>query len=594
MVVLGNPPYSGISLNKGDWIDDLLHGKAPGGGTTASYYEIDGKPLGERKVWLQDDYVKFFRFGQWRIEQTGVGILGYVSNNGYLDSPTFRGMRHALMETFTEIYILDLHGNARKKETAPDGSSDDNVFDIMQGVAIGLFVKEPGKLGPAKVYHTELWGSRESKYSQLLETEIDTLEWNVLAPQPPFFLFVPWQVKLEQEYRTGWRVTDIMPLSSVGVQTSRDDIVVGFNEDEILRRISDFRSAHLNDNQIRDMFFPGRRGTKYLPGDTRGWRLPRAREAIRNDKFWDHRVQECLYRPFDKREMYYVPWMVDWPRQDVMKHLLEDDGNIGLIVGRAGQAVGSEDWDVVLCCKTISDMNIFRRGGGTIFPLYLYPTEDSQSALFESHKDSQSQTRRPNLAPAFIAEMETRLGLIFQPAQTFEVSKTSKVFTPEDVFHYAYAVLHSPTYRARYAEFLKIDFPRLPLTCDVGLFRRLCGLGRELVALHLLESPAVAQFVTRYPVPGDNRVEAGYPKFRDPPGSCVYINPTQYFEGVSPQVWEFQIGGYQVLDKWLKDRRGRRLSYDDLTHYQKIVVALQETIRRMAEIDVAIPAWPLE
>ena len=199
----------------------------------------------------------------------------------------------------------------------------------------------------------------------------------------------------------------------------------------------------------------------------------------------------------------------------------------------------------------------------------------------------------PNLSPTFIAALEAKLNLRFNPIQR---DAAEGEFGPEDVFHYIYAVLHSPTYRERYAEFLKIDFPRVPLTADPALFRALAALGRELVALHLLESPEVNQFTTSYPVPGDNRVEKGYPKYtrvEGEPAGRVHINPTQYYDGVPPDVWAFHVGGYQVLDKWLKDRRGRQLSYDDLTHYRRVVVALRRTMQLMDDIDDAVPAWPI-
>ncbi len=227
LVIFGNPPYSGHSANKGAWIDGLLKGRLPDGAKTASYYELDGQPLGERNPkWLQDDYVKFIRWAQWRIEKTGSGILAFITNHGYLDNPTFRGMRRALMNTFTDIYILDLHGNAKKREVAPDGGKDENVFDIQQGVAIGIFVKEPGKTGPAQVHHAELWGRRQDKYDWLLDNGLETTSWQELAPQAPFYLFVPQNTDALAEYQQGWKVTDIFPVNSVGIVTARDGLAI--------------------------------------------------------------------------------------------------------------------------------------------------------------------------------------------------------------------------------------------------------------------------------------------------------------------------------------------------------------------------------
>jgi predicted helicase len=236
-----------------------------------------------------------------------------------------------------------------------------------------------------------------------------------------------------------------------------------------------------------------------------------------------------------------------------------------------------------------------------IFPLYLYPAneeEGQQKQLFEISSWPPGQdVRVPNLNPEFVTNLENKLGLQFVTEGNGDWQTT---FGPEDIFHYAYAVFHSPTYRQRYAEFLKIDFPRLPLTSDRGLFKDLAEKGEKLVALHLMQAPALDQLITKFDVPGSNQVErVRYAEpHRDGQGGQVpgraYINQTQYFEGIEPKVWEFQIGGYQVLNKWLKDRKGRKLSFDDIIHYQKIVVALKETMRLMQEIDALIPSWPIE
>ena len=241
--------------------------------------------------------------------------------------------------------------------------------------------------------------------------------------------------------------------------------------------------------------------------------------------------------------------------------------------------MGQVPWDVMFCSRSIDDLNLFYRGGSTTFPLYLYPVEG---------KPWLEEGRRPNLNPEFIKAFSDKLGLKFIEDGKGDLEET---FGPEDVFNYAYAVFHSPTYRSRYAEFLKIDFPRLPLTSDGELFKALADKGAELVSLHLMESPKLNNLITKYPVVGPNQVEAVR---YDEANQRVYINKSQYFEGVSPEVWNFHIGGYQVCQKWLKDRKGRTLSYDELTHYQKVVVALKETIHLMQEIDELIPGWPIE
>ncbi len=623
LVVMGNPPYSGISANIGAWIDGLLKGELPTGEAVPSYYEVDGKPLGEKKLWLQDDYVKFIRWGQWRIERTGAGILAFITNHGYLDNPTFRGMRQSLMHAFSDIYILNLHGSSKKQEKAPGGQGDKNVFDIQQGVAIGVFVKEPGKEAPARVHHADLWGPREHKYHWLFEHDIATTTFKFLKPTSPFYFFVPRQETDRAWYERGWKLTDIMQVNTSGVVTARDECVFDFEERALLARIMDLRADAIADDEIRAKYFEGKGSAKYPPGDTRGWKLSKAREKIRSDTKWKHRVVPCLYRPFDVRLLYYVPWMVDWPRPEVMSHMLVGE-NVALVSARSNK---SADPDHFFCSHLIVETKC---GESTTqsctFPLYLYPSPEekkrgqSKLAVQSSHWPAGHSGRRPNLNPEFVADLEKRLGLSFVSDGKGDLKRT---FGPEDVFNYIYAVFHSPAYRSRYAEFLKSDFPRVPLTSDLSLFRVLHAKGAELVALHLLESPRLEKPIARFPVKGSNLVEKGFPKYFAPgepePGTGkplregrVYINRSaavpaasskasgdagatgQYFERVPPEVWNFHIGGYQVCEKWLKDRRGRTLSYDDLEHYCKVVTAIRETIRLMAEIDAAIPKWPIE
>jgi predicted helicase len=602
LVVMGNPPYSYESENNGEWISSLIR----------DYYEVDGKPLGERNPkGLQDDYVKFIRFAQWRVEQSGSGIVAFISNNGYLDNPTFRGMRQSLMKTFDEIYILDLHGNSKKKEVSPDGSKDENVFDIQQGVSIGVFVKKTQEIDNAKIYHADLWGRRANKYETLLEDEIKTTNWNRLDPKSQFYLFTPQDKNLLEEYNHCNSINSVFDLNSVGIATSRDKLTIHFSANNALNVVEKFVS--MSPEQARAEFNLGK--------DTRDWKVHLAQEDLKKNETSIDFVKRILYRPFDFRYTYYTGvtrGFISMPRYKLIRHMLHS--NMGLFVGRQGQAIGGDEWNLIFCGNVMEDYNLYRRGNNACFPLYIYPDADErgQKSLFDTpvwQADEANDGRVPNLDPAFVAEISEKLGLVFQPNQT---GFDEKFFTPEDIFHYIYAIFHSPTYRIRYAEFLKIDFPRVPLTSDVDLFRTLCELGKELVGLHLLESPEVSQHITRYPVAGDNLVEKGYPKYHPHPnlppqgegikdsppsggdvrrtegGGRVQINKIQYFEGISPEVWEFHVGGYQVLDKWLKDRRGRQLSYDDLTHYQNIVVSLEKTIQLMKEIDQTIPEFPIK
>ncbi len=580
MVVLGNPPYSGISANASQReLTDPNTGKKRReltwvGRLVEDYKKVDGQPLRERKHWLQDDYVKFIRFGQWRIEKTGQGILGFVTNHAYLDNPTFRGMRQSLMNTFTEIYLLDLHGNTRKREVAPDGSPDKNVFDIQQGVAIGIFVREPGKPGPAKVYHADLWGTREGKYRYLSETDVALTSWSELSPTSPFYFLVPREETLRGEYEQGWKVTEMFPVNSTGIITARDHFVIDFHQAAVRERIKIFRDAQLDDATVKD---------RLSLSENYAWRVSQARKQLMAVQDWESYFTEVLYRPFDIRPVYYHPSVVWRTRKEVMRHMAAGE-NVGLVTVRQ-VAEGIFNHAFVSCSIVESRITLSNKGIGFLFPLYLYPSEQEiASGLY------QAEERRPNLNPDFVKALSEKLGLQFIEDGRGNLEET---FGPQDIFHYAYAVLHSPTYRSRYAEFLKIDFPHLPITSDKKLFADLAAKGAGLTALHLLESPVLESKRTevKFDISGSNSVEK---VVYDEVKRRVYINKSQYFEGLPPEVWNFLIGGYQVLEKWLKERRGRKLTYQELEHYQKVVVAVKETIRLMEEIDARIPSWPLE
>ncbi len=551
MVVLGNPPYSGHSANKSEWIAGLVH----------DYYYVDGVPLGENNPkYLQDDYVKFIRFGQWRVSETGYGVLAFITNHGYLDNPTFRGMRQNLMQTFTDIYLLDLHGNSKKKEISPDGSPDQNVFDIQQGVSIGIFIKEPGKTGLANVHHAELWGDRSTKYEVLNQSGIGDMDWQVITPQSPFYLFRPQNTDLLTEYNSGWKITEIMPVHSTGVKTHRDHFVLDFDLSELRKRIEKFRDLTVSDQEISQL---------YEIKDTRDWKLSQKRRSLKSNPDWETYFTQCLYRPFDWRAYYHHEDVVELPRNEVTRHLIIEE-NLSLCTTR--QVNG--EFKHTFCTKypvTDCTVSVATRERTYLFPLYLYPeTNNQQFSLFTE--------KNTNLIQGFLSEIRGKIGYI--P-------------TPEDIFYYIYAIFHSPTYRQRYAEFLKIDFPRVPLTSNDKLFKDLGVKGQELVDLHLMKSNKLNKLITKIGGDGDNAVTEVTYKLKE---QRVYMNKSRYFEGIAPDVWEFKIGGYQVLSKWLKDRKKakRTLSFDELLHYQKAVVALKETMQLMEEIDQLIPSFPIE
>ena len=603
-VVIGNPPYSGLSSNMGPWIDGLLKGHLPDDSHAPSYYQVDGHRLGERKLWLQDDYVKFLRLSQWLLDSTGCGVHGYITNHGYLDNPTFRGMRWSLMQSFDSIYVLDLHGNVKKKEVAPSGRRDVNVFDIQQGVAIGMFVKQGNRrTGPdqVRVRHGKMWGDRQTKYERLLAETVASTAWQQIDSAGPFYLFILFDRTVDSYYY-GWSpINDIMPVNVTGLVTARDDFVIDFDEASLLQRISALRDTSISDEDIRREYFAGKGSKKYPPGDSRGWKLPAARSRVRADADWRERSAPILYRPFDRRQIYYVPWMVDWPRTEAMPHMLASK-NIGLIYMR--QVAQGDSYSHFGVTRELVDNRAFYSNKGimNVGPLYLYPGVGKEDLALFSEFAAGPKGRLPNLKPEFVEALEdaTDLSFVSDRAADRDVE-----FDSDEVLGFIYGVFHSPEYRRRFDAPLKLDFPRVPPPGDRRSFQALARLGRELIALHLLESGMLGTFMTTYAGPRNPKV--GRVGWAD---GCVWLDAgktsaraghratapgTIGVEGVPEEVWDFHVGGYQVCHKWLKDRKGRTLADDDLAHYQKIIVALSETIRLMKEIDEVIEShggWP--
>lgn len=585
LVILGNPPYSGISVNPSEkyititedtsikskkriekrkkvktWIGELIE----------DYKFVDGKPLGEKNPkWLQDDYVKFIRFAQWKIDQAGEGVLGFITNHGYLDNPTFRGMRQSLMSSFNEIYILDLHGNSLKKEKCPDGSKDENVFDIQQGVAIALFIKKRGEKEDCKVYRSEIWGLRENKYDWLLANEIKKTDWQKLLPKSEFYLFTPREEKHLDDYEKHPKITEILPTNSVGVVTSRDGFVIDSDKSILQRRFRKFCDEKEPDEIVRLTF---------NLNDKSNWNLSDARRKLRKHENWEDSITQILYRPFDVQYIFYQEAVVERSRKEVMQHMMHE--NLGLITVRQ---VAEGVFNHVFVADNIieSRVTLSNKGIAFLFPLYLYPGTGRKD-LF-SHK--KVEKKEANLNPELVKTLS-------------EVYK--KEPTPEEIFYYIYAVLYSNIYRTRYAEFLKIDFPRIPFTKDYKVFCKMAEYGKRLVDLHLLKSGELDPPIAKFQGKGEDKVEkVNY----EPAGAGfvvssaersynlprVYINKEQYFEGVKQEVWKYQIGGYQACDKWLKDRKGRRLSLDDIKHYCSVVTSIQKTIEIQRAIDYVYP-----
>jgi predicted helicase len=503
------------------------------------------------------------RYGQHFIEKNGSGILAYINPHGFLDNPTFRGMRWHLLKTFDKIYTIDLHGNSKKKETAPDGSADINVFDIQQGVSINIFVKtgkkKANELG--KVFHYDLYGKREMKYDFLSDNSLKSVDFKELKPEKPFLFFVPKNNEGQGEYETGFRVDDLFAKNNVGFVSANDGLNVSMTEQEQRNKINDI--LELDENQWR---------IKYnRPNDAQSWKYKWAKEDA--EKNQTNKLTEVSYRPFDKRLSLYTGksgGLYARPSYDIMQHFLKGE-NVGLALCKQFKT-GDNYLHAYISKGIIESSYVSNRTSEitSIFPIYLYP-DDKNKDLF-----AEGQERTPNLNMEIVNQIAKGLGLTF----TNEKETTKDTFAPIDILDYIYAVLHSPTYREKYKEFLKIDFPRVPYPKDKDNFWKLVKLGREIREIHLLESATVEKYITQYSIDGNHVV--GKIKFQD---NKVYINDTQYFDNVPEVAWNFYIGGYQPAQKWLKDRKDRKLEFDDILHYQKIIVALTETDRLMKEVD---------
>ncbi|PQJ81939.1 type ISP restriction/modification enzyme [Polaribacter glomeratus] len=594
MCIIGNPPYAVSSTNKGAWIENLL---------------IDyKKDLNERSYnSLSDDYVKFIRYGQYYIEKNGEGILAYISNNSFIDGIVFRQMRKNILETFDKVYILDLHGNAKKKETAPDGSPDQNVFDIMQGVSINIFVKtgkkKTNELG--QVLHYDLFGKREFKYDFLKENSINPINWNHIKNKQPNYLFIQKNYDGIKEYESGIKIDKLINFKASGMVGGRDSIVVNL-KDDFNSLIDDFQNKTVEDIQ-----------SKYGLKDSRDWSIKNAIKDLNSST--EIRVLPTMYKAFDKRYVLYTgktKGIVQYPRQELVRQF--NNQNLGLSLMRS--IIPNDKFNQIMVTNCIIDKNFYSYQTYN-FPLYLYPEENNQISI-----ENSSVERTPNLNLKIVNEIAKKLGLVFVNEKETDGKVTDcfvprndgsfsndrengndvsnlTTFAPIDILDYIYAVLHSPTYREKYKEFLKIDFPRVPYPKDTKTFWKLVQLGGEIRQLHLLESEKVNDFITNYTGEGDNVIRRKITKTdigfepnviansvkqsvtaNDVLGK-VWINDTQYFDNVPLIAWEFYIGGYQPAQKWLKDRKDRVLEFDDIFHYSKIIVSLTETHRLMQEID---------
>ncbi len=599
LIITGNPPYSGASANKGIFEEEIRSKYKDSLEKEPLAIIRNGKIEKEKNPkWLLDDYVKFIRFAEMKLnKQKEGGIFGFISNNSFLDNPTFRGMRYSLLKSFDKIYILDLHGNVRKKEISPDGSKDENVFDIMQGVSINIFVRysnsslrersrsNPNKIdchaskearndniysnsdnsNLAKVYHYDLFGKREDKYKFLFDNNLDNIEWKELKFEAPFFLFIPQNEIIKSEYDRGISVKDMFRISSTGICSQRDSVVIHKTKESVKEIIKDFCNLSKEEN-IR----------KYkIEKDGRDWQIQLAIDSIKKSELNKNGVIiQINYRPFDFYWTYYngeAKGFMAYPRTEVMEHFLNNKNNIGLVCDRGTKL---QDISNIFISDKLIDLHLVG-SGSYIFPLYIYDTENVRKILreeneevggmFEDIKHFENKVRIENFTPKFRKFINEKYGDI----------------KPEEILGYIYAILFHKEYRKKYLDFLKIDFPKIPFVESKDYFLKFAKLGEELYNLHL-ENLKIQKEVGE-PMFKDNKnknekiVKAIYNENE----KDLFVNESLYFKNVDKEVWEYKIGGYQVLDKYLKSHKNENIDYE---HFENVIKILTRSIEIEAEI----------
>ncbi len=579
LVITGNPPYSGHSKNPSSRMvqeevtTKMVRGRAVplktpkmvkrkqltyAGELIARYFKVDGKPLGERNPkWLNDDYVKFFGFAQAKMDEVEQGVVGIITNHSWLDNPTFRGMRQSLMRSFDQIYVLDLHGNAKKKEKAPDGSKDENVFDIEQGVAISLFIKKPGI--EKGVWRGDLWGKRLEKYGALAEAALTSAPVVQCEPASPQYLIFPPRPG-ESEYSALTSVDDIFRFRTMGIITKRDALTIDLDRNSVWDRVRAFAAAPRD--KVREIF-------RLQPDND--WSSLNAHDDLVASGPDQKHLTRVNYAPFDRRHTYYTGrtrGFLARPTLETMRHMADD--GVGLSLIRKMDV--DNDWNHAFAIGGLMTHHAVSMKEGN----YLYPAWLDDAAAPESpvvFDELKVINRTENLTPAF---------------RDFIDAKYGEHYSPEEILGYIYAVLHAPAYRARYAEFLRIDFPRIPFADKAADFEALSKLGWDLVQVHLLkDTPRSDPRLGVYEGKGDHTVDEIH---YSPEEQAIWINATQRFDNVPQAVWDFHIGGYQVLSKYLKSRKDRVLSLDEQTHVGAVAEALAFTIRQMDAIDAAYAA----
>ncbi len=597
MVILGNPPYSGNSQHSGSWIRGLMRGRdALSNKSTGSYFRFDGEPLGERQSkWLNDDYVKFIRFAQWKIENTGHGVLAFITNRNYIDNITFRGMRQALSAAFDNIYVLDLHGDALGGDAGAGQLADANVFDITKGVAISVFVRSKGKRKQThKVAYASLRGPRDGdrvelngkivkadgKDSWLRANHVGTTKWQQVEPEAPYYIFRPENASVRQLYRNTFvGVDQIFKFGSSGFVAGYKEVAVDYSAGAVVERFRRLAlpEARLSSEDVK---------IEFGLSDRSPWTVAGARARLRADATWQESIVPYLARPFDHRAMLFKDEFLIRPVRKVQQHMLPGD-NLALLVSR--QTISA--FRHVFASRSVATFNVLdnagKHGAGPVFPLYTHLASKGGKA---AKALGPGAGKEHNLVARVVENLAATLAMKFVEAGSGDLSKT---FGPEDVFGYVYAVLHSSMFRADFGVQLKTGFPRVPLAPEKSSFVELSRLGTKLVDLHTLQtSPSK---VAEFPISNDDVVRRSdfQPNASDPDVGRVAINKTQYFDGVSLAVWGHQIGRYQVCHQWLKERVGRKLSYDEIVAYGRMVGTISDGLAIVTKIDEALALNPL-
>ncbi|EAJ9462887.1 DNA methyltransferase [Campylobacter jejuni] len=549
LIITGNPPYSGASSNKGLYEDEIKisYGLEPSKAnlskeqkeyinlyfqektkqntkTFKAIYEKHKLENEKNTKWLLDDYVKFIRFAQSKIDSQESGIFAFISNNSFLDNPTFRGMRYSLMQSFDKIYILNLHGDVNKKEKAPDGSKDDNVFDIKQGVSINIFIKQNSKTKNTKIYYHDLYGKRKDKYEFLYENDLNSIKWTLIKNNEPFYLFLPQNNDLLEEYNKGVSVKDMFILSSVGIVSAKDSILISTNTEKLKQQIHDYYN-----------------------------------------EFDKKNIKKIAYRPFDTQKIYYDIKKVERPRIETMEHFLENE-NIGLICDRGTKLNNINN---IFISNKIIDLHLVG-SGSYIYPLYLYPTTRSKKFLKKENPNFNEEN--------FTSKIEN----FKESFRTFIDELYKEKFSPQNILGYIYAVLFHKIYREKYFDFLKIDFPKIPFTKDKNTFKNLSKLGLKLINLHLLKNDELDFNVGEALFKDIKNKNFKIQKIKyNKDTKELFINESLYFTKVSPEIYEFKIGGYAVLDKYLKSHKEEDI---DHKYFTLIIQTLDETLKIQDEI----------